>query len=74
MCTGTVRAYLLRCGGIRLWAPGRLNPGDRGNAVPGTVDDQPGGHRPRTTEHYARARGNLDRHGVHFLTADVAGV
>nr|MCU0299573.1 tyrosine-type recombinase/integrase [Candidatus Nanopelagicales bacterium] len=23
---------------------------------------------PRTTEHYDRARGNLDRHGVHFLT------
>ena len=29
---------------------------------------------PRTTEHYERARGNLDRHGVHFLTAYVAGV
>jgi integrase/recombinase XerD len=29
---------------------------------------------PRTTEHYDRARGNLDRHGVHFLTAYVAGV
>jgi integrase/recombinase XerD len=29
---------------------------------------------PRTTEHYDRARGNLDRHGVHFLTALVAGV
>ncbi|MDE0777803.1 MAG: site-specific integrase, partial [Nocardioides sp.] len=29
---------------------------------------------PRTTEHYDRARGNLDRHGVHFLTACVAGV
>jgi integrase/recombinase XerD len=28
---------------------------------------------PRTTEHYDRARGN-DRHGVHFLTAYVAGV
>jgi integrase len=28
---------------------------------------------PRTTEHYDRARGNLDRHGVHFLTACVAG-
>jgi integrase/recombinase XerD len=26
------------------------------------------------TEHYDRARGNLDRHGVHFLTAYVAGV
>ena len=26
---------------------------------------------PRTTEHYDRARGNLDRHGVHFLTAGV---
>lgn len=29
---------------------------------------------PRTTEHYDRARGNLDRHGVHVLTAYVAGV
>jgi integrase len=29
---------------------------------------------PCTTEHYDRARGNLDRHGVHFLTAYVAGV
>lgn len=29
---------------------------------------------PRTTEHYDRALGNLDRHGVHFLTAYVAGV
>ena len=29
---------------------------------------------PRTTEHYDRARGNLDRHGVHLLTAYVAGV
>jgi hypothetical protein len=29
---------------------------------------------PRTTEHYDRARGYLDRHGVHFLTAYVAGV
>ena len=29
---------------------------------------------PRTTEHYDRARGNLDRHGVHFLTACVAGI
>ena len=29
---------------------------------------------PRTTDHYDRARGNLDRHGVHFLTAYVAGV
>ncbi|MFO6461970.1 tyrosine-type recombinase/integrase [Aeromicrobium sp. MLTX1] len=29
---------------------------------------------PRTTEHYDRARGSLDRHGVHFLTAYVAGV
>ena len=28
----------------------------------------------RTTQHYDRARGNLDRHGVHFLTAYVAGV
>ncbi len=29
---------------------------------------------PRTTEHYDRACGNLDRHGVHFLTAYVVGV
>ena len=29
---------------------------------------------PRTTEHYDRTRDNLDRHGVHFLTAYVAGV
>jgi len=29
---------------------------------------------PRTTEHYDRARGNLDRHAVHFLIAYVAGV
>jgi site-specific recombinase XerD len=29
---------------------------------------------PRTTEHYDPARGNLDRHGVHFLTAHVGGV
>ena len=26
------------------------------------------------SKHYDRARGNLDRHGVHFLTAYVAGV
>ena len=29
---------------------------------------------PRTTQHNDRARGNLDHHGVHFLTAYVAGV
>ena len=29
---------------------------------------------PRTIEPYERARGSLDRHGVHFLTAYVAGV
>ena len=29
---------------------------------------------PSTTEHYDRARGNLARHAVHFLTAYVAGV
>ena len=29
---------------------------------------------PPTAEHYDRARGNLDRHGVQFLTAYVAGV
>jgi integrase len=28
---------------------------------------------PRTTEHYDRARGNLDRHGLHLLTAYVGG-
>ncbi len=28
----------------------------------------------RTNEHYDRARSNLDRHGVHLLTAYVAGV
>src|SRR4051812_27200185 len=28
---------------------------------------------PRTTEHYDRALANLDRHGVHLLTAYVAG-
>ena len=26
---------------------------------------------PRTTEHYDRARGNLDRYGVHIFTAYV---
>jgi hypothetical protein len=29
---------------------------------------------PRTTEHYDRDRANLDRHGVHFLTAYLADV
>lgn len=29
---------------------------------------------PRTTEHYDRARGILDRHRVHLLTAYVAGI
>ena len=29
---------------------------------------------PRTTEHDDRARGNLDRHSVRFLTAHVSGV
>jgi integrase/recombinase XerD len=29
---------------------------------------------PRAIEQYDRARGNLDRHRVHFLTAYVAGV
>ena len=29
---------------------------------------------PRPTEHQDGARGNLDRHAVHFLTACVAGV
>jgi site-specific recombinase XerD len=31
-------------------------------------------HADAPTGHYDRARGNLDRHGVHFLTAYVAGV
>src|SRR5512132_38092 len=44
----------------RCTAPGRPDPGPA--------------RRPRTTQHYDRARGNLDRHGVHFLTAYVAGV
>ena len=39
----------------------------KGRSWPGT----PTRERP---EHYDRARGNLDRHGVHFLTAYVAGV
>lgn len=30
--------------------------------------------RPRTIEHHDRVRGNLDRHGVHILTAYVAGI
>src|SRR4051812_5632163 len=38
-----------------------------------TRRSSPGTPTPRTTEHYDRARGNLDRHGVHFLTAYVAG-
>ena len=29
---------------------------------------------PRSTEYYDGARANLDRHGVHFFTAYVAGV
>ena len=28
---------------------------------------------PRSTEHYDHARGNLDRHGVYFLTAHTPG-
>lgn len=38
------------------------------------LEDPRPSRRPRTTEHYDRARGNLDRHGVHFLTAYVAGI
>jgi hypothetical protein len=34
----------------------------------------PAGPAPGTTEHYDHARGSLDRHGVHFVTAYVAGV
>ncbi|HEX7536787.1 MAG TPA: hypothetical protein VF391_07255 [Dermatophilaceae bacterium] len=30
--------------------------------------------RPGRTENYDRARGTLNRHGLHFLTAYVAGV
>jgi hypothetical protein len=29
---------------------------------------------PRTAEHYDRARGSLDRHGVHFSPTTFAGV
>ena len=39
-----------------------------------SVVPRTGSTDPRTIEHYDRARGNLDRHGVHFLTAYVAGV
>ena len=35
----------------------------------GTSGYSPATPTPRTTEHYKRARGNVDRHGVHFLTA-----
>jgi hypothetical protein len=28
---------------------------------------------PRTTEHYDRGRGSVERHAIHFLTANVAG-
>ena len=45
----------------------------RRRPAPRRPDPRPA-RRPRTTEHYDRARGNLDRHGVHFLTAYVAGV
>ena len=45
----------------------------RGRPLARRPDPRPP-RRPRTTEHYDRARGNLDRHGVHFLTAYVAGV
>ena len=31
-------------------------------------------HADHAPQHYDRARGNLDRHGVHFLSAYVAGV
>lgn len=34
----------------------------------------PATRAPAPTEHYDHARGNRDRHAVHFLTADVAGV
>jgi hypothetical protein len=39
-----------------------------------TSRSSPGTPTPKNTEHDDRARGNLDRHGVHFLTAYVAGV
>ena len=41
-------------------AAGRADPGRHAN--------------PRITEHYHRARGNLDRHEVQFMTAYVARV
>ena len=59
LCTGTVRAYLLRCGGIRpeprRRAPGRLSMAEReeisrGLARPVVPGDRSGaGHRSRST-------------------------
>jgi len=56
------------------WSPGsRKPPTSRGTSAP--LAQIPARHAdPRTTEHYDRARGNLDRRGLHFLTAYVAGV
>jgi len=39
-----------------------------------TPSSSPGHADPSTTEHSDRARGNLDRDDVPFLTAYVAGV
>jgi len=50
-------------------SPTRSTPASR-SAMRRSSPDMP---TQRTTEHYDRARGNLDRHGVHFLTAYVAG-
>ena len=44
--------------------PRRGRPAPR-RAAPGP----PRRHQAKTTQHHDRARGNLDRHGVHFLTA-----
>jgi hypothetical protein len=51
---------------------GASGDGDDAVVLGGPFDR--GGDEPRTTEHYDRARGNLHRHGVHFLTPYVAGV
>jgi len=64
-------------------APG-TSPCTRCGTPPSPTPSMPGypfamrrsspGTPTRTTEHYDRARGNVDRHGVHLLTAYVAGV
>ncbi len=47
---------------------------ERRGSVRGPTRSDPGPpRRRRTTEYYDRARGKLDPHGAHFLTAYVAG-